>query len=176
MEHTGRSTWPTKQARELWVIGGRRLGKSRVTSVVAGYLTAFRSYPMLSPGERGVFPLIGADREQVGILRRYTGSLFDEIPMLRRMLVDKPTKGAIRLKNHTAIEITVAHYGHLRGRTCVGAAAEEVAFWDTGTEAANPDTEVLAALRPSMATVPDALLVGISSPYAKRGELWRVYR
>ena len=40
---------------------------------------------------------------------------------------------------------------------------------------ANPDTEILNALRPAMATVPGALLLSISSPYAKRGELWRAH-
>ena len=44
------------------------------------------------------------------------------------------------------------------------------------THAADPDAEVVAALRPSMATVPGALLLGISSPYARRGVLWQMYR
>jgi hypothetical protein len=49
---------------------------------------------------------------------------------------------------------------------------EEQAFWPTD-EAAEPDTEIVAALRPGMATIPGALLLGLSSPYARRGELWR---
>ena len=32
---------------------------------------------------------------------------------------------------------------------------------------------MLAALRPAMATVPDSLLLGLSSPYAARGELYQ---
>ena len=43
-------------------------------------------------------------------------------------------------------------------------------------DSANPDREIINALRPSMATVPGALLVGISSPYARRGLLWEQYR
>jgi hypothetical protein len=53
-------------------------------------------------------------------------------------------------------------------------AADEVAYWPTD-ESANPDQEVVAALKPGMASVPEALLIGISSPYARRGELWRAY-
>jgi hypothetical protein len=41
---------------------------------------------------------------------------------------------------------------------------------------ANPDTEILAAIRPAMAMIPNALLLAISSPYAKRGALWDAHR
>ena len=36
-------------------------------------------------------------------------------------------------------------------------------------------SEILAALRPGMATVPDALLLGLSSPYAAKGELFKAH-
>ena len=42
--------------------------------------------------------------------------------------------------------------------------------------APTPDTEILNGLRPGMATVPGALLLCISSPYARRGALWEAYR
>src|SRR5205823_13251350 len=48
-------------------------------------------------------------------------------------------------------------------------------FWPT-EDSANPDTETLIALRPAMATVPTAMLLVISSPYARRGELWKRFR
>ena len=59
------------------------------------------------------------------------------------------------------------------GYTLIGAVLDEVAFWRTDDGSANPDTEVVSALRPGMATVPDALLLGLSSPYAARGELYK---
>ena len=43
-------------------------------------------------------------------------------------------------------------------------------FWMNLETGANPDTEILAALRPGMATVPGALLIGVSTPYARRGD------
>ena len=52
---------------------------------------------------------------------------------------------------------------------------DEIAFWPT-EDAANPDTEISAALRPAGATVPGFLLLMISSPYARRGELWKAYK
>ncbi len=55
------------------------------------------------------------------------------------------------------------------------AALDEVAFW-MDESSASPDAEVVNALRPSMATVPEPLLIGISSPYARRGVLWEAWR
>jgi len=72
------------------------------------------------------------------------------------------------------IEIHTSSYRAVRGYTVVGAVLDELAFWPTD-DSANPDTEVLNALRPAMATVPGALLLAISSPYARRGELWRAH-
>ena len=43
-------------------------------------------------------------------------------------------------------------------------------------DSANPDTEIVAALKPAMATVPEPLLLGISSPYARRGVLWEAFK
>jgi hypothetical protein len=43
-------------------------------------------------------------------------------------------------------------------------------------ESANPDAEIIAAIRPAMATVPGAMFLAASSPYACRGELYQAYR
>jgi len=50
--------------------------------------------------------------------------------------------------------------------------ADEIAYWWNDEINANPDKEVLAALKPSMLGMKGALLIGISSPYARRGVLW----
>jgi hypothetical protein len=52
---------------------------------------------------------------------------------------------------------------------------DECAFWYSDEASSNPDTEILKALRPSMLTIPDSLLIAISSPYAKRGILWDAF-
>jgi hypothetical protein len=49
-----------------------------------------------------------------------------------------------------------------------------LAFWVTG-EGANPDFEVLNAVRPGLSTIPYSLLLIASSPYAKRGVLYQNY-
>lgn len=53
--------------------------------------------------------------------------------------------------------------------------ATRPAFWRTD-DSANPDTEILRALRPSMAGVDGSLLLAITTPYARRGEAWKAYK
>jgi hypothetical protein len=172
---TGRQGLPEVPAREAWVVAGRRAGKSRVAALVAVYLACFRDWaPHLAAGEVGTVMLIAADRRQARVLMRYIAGILDGVPMLRRLVVKK-TAEAIELTNKIAIEIHAAGFRGTRGYTLVGAVADELAFWRS-EDSANPDTEIIAALRPAMATVPGALLLCISSPHARRGALWDAYR
>ena len=63
----------------------------------------------------------------------------------------------------------------MRGYAVVATILDEVAFWRS-EDSANPDAEIVAALRPAMATVPEPLLLGISSPCARKGVLWEAFR
>lgn len=72
------------------------------------------------------------------------------------------------------IEIMTASSASVRGWTLVGAVLDEIAYWPS-EDAADPDHEIVASLRPGLSTVPGAMLVAVSSPYARRGELWRQY-
>jgi hypothetical protein len=58
--------------------------------------------------------------------------------------------------------------------TCVVGVADEAAFWHA-EDSANPDVEILNAVRPSLATTGGMLCI-ISSPYARKGVLWDAYR
>ncbi len=53
--------------------------------------------------------------------------------------------------------------------------ADEVAFWQS-EDSASPDIEVINAIKPGMSSIPGSLLLAISSPYARRGALWRAYK
>jgi hypothetical protein len=173
--HTGRQTPPQKPAREAWLVVGRRGGKSRVAALVAVYLACFRSYAdVLAPGERGTLPIIAADRRQARTVMRYIVGLIEGCPMLARMVANR-TADSIELTNGVSIEVHTASFRSIRGYTVVAAVLDEIAFWRTD-DSANPDREIVAALRPAMSTVPGALLIGISSPYARRGVLWDMHR
>ena len=56
----------------------------------------------------------------------------------------------------------------IRGGTAVAILADEVSFW-RNENTANPDTEILNAARPMLATT-GGPLIAITTPYSKRGE------
>jgi hypothetical protein len=171
----GRRTLPREPAREFWAVVGRRGGKSRFVAWLAVFLAAFRDYRgILSPGERGIGMIITPDRRQARVAFRYVAAILEGDPMLAA-LVESQTREAIHLRNGISIEVHTASFRTLRGYTVVFAIVDEAAYLPTD-DSAEPDTELLAALRPAMATVPGALLMVISSPYARRGELWRAYK
>jgi hypothetical protein len=171
---TGRLHPLCNAAREAWLVCGRRAGKSRIAALVAVFLACFRDYrKYLAPGERGTVMVIAADRRQARVVFRYVSALLDGVPMLAR-LIEARTQDSISLTNGVSIEVHTASFRTTRGYTIVAAICDEIAFWPTD-DAAEPDVEILNGLRPGMATVPSALLLCLSSPYARRGALWTAY-
>jgi hypothetical protein len=106
---------------------------------------------------------------------RYVVGFLEHVPMLKAMMAGR-TREAIELTNRVTIEIHTASFRAIRGYTIIAAICDEISFWQTDDGSANPDTEILNGVRPGMATVGGALLLCISSPYAKRGCLWSAYR
>ena len=172
-QHTGRARPPATPAREAWLVVGRRGGKSLIAALVAVFLATCKAY-RLAAGEKGTLMVIAADRHQARTVFRYIGGLLDAIPALAA-LVARRTSEAVHFLNGVVIEVHTASFRSTRGYTIVGAVLDEIAFWPS-EDSANPDVEVLNAIRPGMATVPGALLLAISSPYARRGALWEAYR
>lgn len=73
---TGRQALLRCQAKEAWVIVGRRGGKSRVAALLAVFLSCFRDYSkILVQGERGTIMLIASDRRQARVLKGYVAGL-----------------------------------------------------------------------------------------------------
>ena len=172
---TGRSEPPTAPQTEATLVVGRRGGKSFILALIAVYLATFRDWrPHLAPGERGTVMVIATDRRQARTIFRYVAALLRGVPMLDA-LIERQTGDCIDLAGRISIEVHTASFRTVRGYTVVAALLDEMAFWRT-EDSANPDAEIVAALRPAMATVPGAMLLCASSPYARRGELWRAYR
>ncbi|MBW7964957.1 hypothetical protein [Bradyrhizobium sp. BR 10261] len=174
---TGRTVQPAGAFSEAWLICGRRGGKSITLALIAVFLAVFRDWSnKLVPGERGTVMIIAADRKQARVIFRYLTSMLVETP-LRDLLDGEPTQERIDLVNGISIEISTANFRSVRGYTLIACLADEIAFWDTGDGAANPDSEILAAIRPAMTTTrPDAMLLCASSPHARKGVLFDAYQ
>jgi hypothetical protein len=173
--HTGRDEPPAVPFTEAALKIGRRGGKSRVLALIAVYLACFRDYTQhLAAGEIGTIPIIAADRRQARAILRYVMGLLRSVPMLSDMIVAE-TAESVTFSCRVAIEIHTASYRVTRGYTLVAALCDEVAFWRSD-DSANPDVEILAALRPGLSSIPGAVLLIASSPHARKGVLWTAWQ
>jgi terminase large subunit-like protein len=168
---TGRATPPAEQVSEFVGVIGRRGGKDWASAAFAVYIACLRP-PRLKRGELGRVMCLACDRDQAGETFRYISSLIDGTPLLAQM-VESRTKDSIDLRNGIQITVQTASFRRVRGRKVVAAIASELAFWIDTETSQNPADAVLTAIRPSMLGVEGALLICISSPYAKRGPLWQ---
>jgi hypothetical protein len=174
--HTGRTEAPTQAFTEAALICGRRGGKSRILALLAVYLATCRDYaPLLAAGEKATIPIIAADRKQARTIFRYVLGLLNNVPALAAVKGDE-TADSVEVGDHVVIEIHAASYRGVRGYTLAGVLVDEVAFLRTEETSANPDEEILAAVRPGLSSIPGSLLLIASSPYAKRGALYAAYR
>jgi hypothetical protein len=164
---------PTASIREFWAIVGRRGGKDSIISLIAAYMAStFDPRGILRPGERAVVACIAPDRATALIIWRYVAAFFQEIPALRDM-VQRETKDLIELKNFVDIAILTDDFKTVRGRPILCCIFDEVAMMDSG--ASESSIELYRAIVPGMATIRQAKLFGISTPYAKKGLLYRRY-
>jgi hypothetical protein len=165
---------PTEVCRELWAVCGRRGGKSQYAAARGAYEAVYRDYsPYLKPGERGVVMLVAGTRDQAKVLFGFLEAMFDQTALAS--LVVNRTRDSLELSNGITIKVQTCSFRGIRGRTCVCVVFDEAALWVNDQDSRNADRDVLAAVRPSMATIPNARLIVISSPWAKRGIVWDAF-
>ena len=169
---TGREHEPDRMVEEFIAVVGRRGGKSRAISTIGTYIGGLCKHPALVRGERGLVLIIAPDQKQADICLDYCEANFRASPILRQ-LIETRTARSLKLTNHIAIEVRASDFRSLRGPTYVAVIADESAFW-LSDNSSNPDTEILNSVRPGLATTSGPLIM-ISSPYARRGELWNAY-
>lgn len=114
---------------------------------------------------------LAPSQKQAGVVFGYIVGILESVPLLATLIASK-TQETLALTNSIEIEVRSASFRNVRGVTAIAVVGDEAAFWysdDSG--AANPDTAILDALRPSLATT-GGLLAVISSPYARRGAVY----
>lgn len=170
---------PSGRVQQLWVIAGRRSAKTHTAAAVAVYLGTVGAAlegltDKLAPGEKGVIALLATDRSQAKVALQFILGILEGSPVLSQMVHKKNTE-SIELTNGIVIEVSTSSYRAIRGRTLLAVLLDEIAFFrDSETSAAN-DREIYRAAVPGLATT-GGLLIGISSPWAKRGLLYEKYR
>lgn len=172
-KHAGGREPPSAPVSEVWALVGRRGGKSRNMGIAAGFLAIRRDYrTLLGPGEQAIIPVIAADRKQARQVLNYLKgfcALKAIEPYVGRILT-----WSVEFTTGVTVEVATASYRTTRGYTIPAILADELAFWRSD-DSAEPDTEILDALRGGMLTIPDALLIAGSTPYARKGELYNAH-
>ncbi len=140
---------------------GRRGGKSSTMCRVAVYEALLGDHKD-SAGERAYFAIISAEK----------GQAKERLIMCSRILAVlgiecKPTQELIDLPAvNRGIRVFTASVQGVVSFTCIGAMCDEEAYWKDKDSGANPAPQVLANLRPTTATQPNAKIWHISAPYS----------
>jgi len=164
---TGRETYIPREQREATLLGGRRGGKTgKLGARIASY-EAFR-HKRNPRGERRYVRLIAPVIAQAKIAFDFILGEILNSPILRSKIA-KVGRNEIELKNGIVIGCYACSRITVRGRAGVAIICDEIGFWRNELTSVACDEEVLAALRPTMATFPTSKIIRISTPNMKRG-------
>jgi hypothetical protein len=167
---TGRGTYVPRMQREVTLIGGRRGGKTGKLAARIALYEAWR-YRRILRGERRYVMLIAPVIAQAKIAFDFILNDILNSPILRAKIV-KVGGNEIELKNGIIIGCYACSRITVRGRAAVAIICDEICFWRNELTSTNNDEEVLAALRPSMATFPTGKIIKISTPNVKQGVVY----
>jgi hypothetical protein len=172
--HSGRTSPPIGGSKETYLIIGRRGGKSFISALITCFIACFIDFkPFITVGETLAVMRLARDKDQARIVFRYIKAILNHVPALRNMIVDQRAD-EIELITGVTIMVKASDFGGVRGPTIACVVADEIAFWPS--QGANPDDEVLSAIRPAMATIPDAKLLCIITGYAQVGALYEAHK
>ena len=166
-----------RAARYLLILAGRRAGKDRFFSAIATWRAAlctnWKKY--LTPGEQAVVLLLGADKRQAAILRRYAHGLI-ELEGIKNE-VARVTNEVIEFRNGSCLEIATNDPRLVRGRSAIAVLGSETCQWKVDEHSFGNDEEVVSAAGNSMGMCPDqGLLILGSSVHRRTGHAYRMYK
>lgn len=145
--------------RQLVLRAGRRAGKSSTLTRLA-VVEALWGTHHIPPGDIGVVAFISTTRDEATQRLRTIEAILDTLEEKYRRSGD-----AIELiERRIVFKVFPANIAGVSGFTCICAICDEVAKWRDVDTGANPASEVLASLRPTMATQPSARIILSSSP------------
>jgi hypothetical protein len=90
-------------------------------------------------------------------------------------LVTRETSDGFELSTGATLEVLASNFRNIRGRSVACCVMDEVGFWRSELTA-TPDTEAYSALMPSLMTIPNSMLVAISTPYRRSGLLYQMWK
>jgi hypothetical protein len=165
-----------KEYEELVLVAGRRFGK---TSKIGSFILAYEAIcgghrDFASSNQDIVFFNIS---QQLDIAKANMAFVREFLESTKFLEEQVTLFGAEKytLKDGSVIAPSSPSIKRQRGLAVPAFLADEVGFWSLDLEAANPDTEVEAAIRPSTLQFPHKKRLWLSTPYVKYGILYDYY-
>ena len=173
---TQRASEPLTPIEELFIIAGRRGGKSSAIAALGIYISCLCDHSAsLSIGERGVCLILATNTKQASVIFNYIVGALRSTPTLAALILNE-TSEVISLSNGIDIEVRAAGFRGLRGITAVAVICDETAFWFSVDDASrNTDKDILDAVRPALATTRGPLIC-VGSPYKRVGAMWGAFK
>lgn len=169
--HTKRETLPVAPVMEAWMCIGRGGGKTRNSALHAVFRAIAFDARTVDPGEDVVIPLLASDRRQARSALKYIRG-FNALPVVAPYVHRGTLKETCEYRTGADIEVVTASKKAPRGYSCPTCCCDEIAWWENEDDHANPDHEVLTAVRGSLGRVTGSVLLALSNPAAPKGELY----
>jgi hypothetical protein len=164
--------------REFWGCIGRRAGKTShvmcFSIVYEALLGGHENY--IKPNQTCIIYLIA---HSLGLAQKnmpFVREIINSSPLLANEIKNDTATGGIELKNGITILPSPPNLKAQRGIAVPVVSIDEVAFFYSDPEAANPDYEIVRAVTYSQMQFPNRKLIGISSPWSKEGLLYKNHR
>lgn len=152
--------WYRSGKRQLTARVGRRGGKSSSLSRL-GVVEALYGKHVVPPGDTGVVAIISTRREEAAERIGTVKAILDVLGVRYRPWGEYGVKLVGR---RVGFRVYTASIAGVSGFTGIFVICDEVSKWKDSETGVNPATEVLASVRPTMATQREARIVLSSSP------------
>jgi hypothetical protein len=172
-ELTGRTAAPCAPFTEGYLIKPRRAGGTLFAAAL-GLHAALEDYRgRLGPGEVATVAMIASDRRQARQLMNYVKGLIADSPIIAAE-VAAMTAEMVSFAHRVQLEVHTTSFRSTRGYSYAAVILDELAFFRDDLSA-NPDVELVRAVRPGLANLGGRLL-GLSSPHSRRGHLYAMFQ
>lgn len=173
LDVTAEVPYVPREYQELWAQLGRRAGKTgELGSFIFAYECCLGGHTAyVRDGTPIVALLISQTKEISATNLLHVKTMITSSPLLKGEL-EAVVGDRLRLKNGITIMAGAPDIANQRGIAVPVLGLDEVAFWYSDADSANPDYEVVRALRPAQAQFPHRKRFALSTPWTREGIIY----
>jgi len=166
-----------KKYHQLWGLIGRRSGKTdALAGTILAYETTLGGHGLhIASKQEAICFFIAQKLEYAEEHLKFVSAILEDSPLLSKD-VEPSASGAIVLKTGIKIVPQPPALKTGRGLAAPGCVMDEVGFWYSDSDSANPDFEVERAVSWAQAQFPDWFRLGITTPYTKEGLAYKYHK